>query len=160
MDSLVLVSQCVLVALLAGWLSVGAYENLRAPEVNLALVRDVFSMATIAQDMPTVYELVKRNRVTSPRIHSLLFGLIVAFETLVAAGLVLGTLLLAMAVVGVVDPTYARIFAGWGVLGFIIIWGLFLVGGNWFHYWVAHKQTQHTHFFMTFWGILTLAFLL
>ena len=160
MELLTLVSQTVLVGLLAGWLVIGAYENIRAPEVNLALVRDVFSMEAIAREMPGVYEMVKGNRVTSQAVHRALFGLIVAFETLVAAGLTLGSGLLALAVLGVVDAAYAQVFAGWAVLGFILIWGLFLVGGNWLHYWVAHKQTQHTHYFMTIWGMITLGFLL
>lgn len=160
MDLLLLVAQTVLVGLLAGWLVIGAYENIRVPEVNLALVREVFSMEAIAREMPGVYEMVKENRVTSHGLQTGLFRLIVAFETLVATGLVLGTAMLALAVFGVVDPAYARIFAGWAVLGFIMIWGLFLVGGNWFHYWVAHKQTQHTHYFMTIWGMITLGFLL
>jgi hypothetical protein len=82
---------------------IGAYENIRAPEVNLALVRDVFSMDAIAQEMPGVYELVKRNRVTSQALQNGLFRLIVAFETLVAAGLVLGTLMLGLAIFGIVD---------------------------------------------------------
>jgi predicted small integral membrane protein len=159
MELLTLVSQTVLVGLLAGWLVIGAYENIRAPEVNLALVRDVFSMDAIAQEMPGVYELVKRNRVTSQALQNGLFRLIVAFETLVAAGLVLGTLMLGLAIFGIVDALFAQLVAGWSVLGFILIWGLFLVGGNWFHYWVAHKSTQHTHYFMTFWGILTLSWL-
>lgn len=160
MDLLLLVAQTVLVGLLAGWLVIGAYENIRVPEVNLALVREVFSMEAIAREMPGVYEMVKANRVTSRGLQSGLFRLIVAFETLVALGLTLGTGLLALAVFGVVDAAYAQLFAGWAVLGFILIWGLFLVGGNWFHYWVAHKQTQHTHYFMTIWGMITLGFLL
>lgn len=160
MELLELVTQTLLVGLLAGWLVIGAYENICAPEVNLALVRDVFSMRLIAEEMPDVYEMVKRNRVTSEGLQTGLFKLVVAFETLVALGLTLGTGMLALAVFGAIDPGYARLFAGWSVLGFILIWGLFLVGGNWFHYWVAHKSTQHTHYFMTFWGILTLGWLL
>ena len=160
MELLELVTQMVLVGLLAGWLVIGAYENLRAPEVNLSLVRDVFSMQSMAEEMPDVYEQVKHNRITSARIQSGLFKLVVAFETLVALGLTLGTGMLALAVFGAVDVGTAQLFAGWSVLGFILIWGLFLVGGNWFHYWVAHKGTQHTHYFMTFWGILTLGWLL
>jgi predicted small integral membrane protein len=118
MELLTLVAQTVLVGLLAGWLVIGAYENIRAPEVNLALVRDVFSMAAIAEEMPGVYELVKRNRVTSEALQTGLFRLIVAFETLVAAGLVLGTAMLGLAVFGAVDVSYAQLFAGWAVLGF------------------------------------------
>ena len=160
MDLLTLVAQTVLVGLLAGWLVIGAYENIRAPAVNLDLVRDVFSMDLMRKDFPAIYDLVKDNRVTSQGLQTGLFRLIVAFETLVAAALTLGTLMLALSVVGAVSVAYAQVFAGWAVLGFILIWGLFLVGGNWFHYWVTYKGTQHTHYFMTIWGIVTLAILL
>lgn len=160
MELLELATQTVLVGLLAGWLVVGAYENWRVPDVNLDLIRDVCSMESLERDMPAVYALVKRNKVSSGALHVGLFRLIVLFETLVAAGLVAGTSMLALAVFNAFDALTARLVAGWAVLGFTLIWGLFLVGGNWFHYWVAHKDTQHTHYFMTFWGILTLGFLL
>ena len=155
-----LIIQCVLVGLLAGWLVIGAYENIRAPDVNRDLVRDVFSMASIAEQAPDVYEQVKANRMTSHALQDTLFRLVVIFETVVAAGLVVSTLLLALAAIGVMPADIATIVAGLSVLGFTLIWGLFLVGGNWFHYWVTHKPTQHTHYFMTFWGILTLIVLL
>ena len=160
MELLELVAQTVLVGLLAGWLVIGAYENWRAPDVNLDLIRDVCSMESIEREMPGVYALVKRNKVTSEGLHTGMFRLIVLFETLVAAGLVVGTLLLGLSVFGAFDATAAQVVAGWSVLGFTLIWGMFLVGGNWFHYWVSHKSTQHTLYFMTFWGILTLGILL
>ncbi len=160
MELLTLVAQTVLVGLLAGWLITGAYENIRAPQVNLELVRDVFSMRLMEEEWPAIYALVKRNRMTSHGLQTGLFRLIIAFETLVAAGLALGTLMLGLSVFDLVSAAYAQLFAGWAVLGFILIWGLFLVGGNWFHYWVTHKGTQHTHYFMTIWGIVTLAILL
>lgn len=159
MELLELASQTVLVGLLAGWLVIGAYENIRSPDVNRFLVTDVFSMQSMETDMPDVYEQVKRNRVTSKGLHRTLFALIVAFEILVAWGLVAGTALLALALFGIASSDFARVFAGWAVLGFILIWGLFLVGGNWFHYWVTHKDTQTTHYLMTIWGIITLAWL-
>lgn len=159
MELLQLASQTVLVGLLAGWLVIGAYENIRAPEVNRFLVSDVFSMRTMEAERPEVYSQVERNRVTSSQLHGALFAVIVGFETLVALGLVIGTGLLALAMFGITSADYARLFAGWAVLGFILIWGLFLVGGNWFHYWVTHKETQVTHYLMTIWGIITLAWL-
>lgn len=159
MELLELASQTVLVGLLAGWLVIGAYENIRAPDVNRSLVSDVFSMQRMEAEMPDVYEQVKCNRVLSRGVQKALFALIVSFETLVALGLVIGTGLLALALFGITSADYARLFAGWAVLGFILIWGLFLVGGNWFHYWVSHKDTQTTHYLMTIWGIITLAWL-
>ncbi|MEM6712470.1 MAG: DUF2165 family protein [Pseudomonadota bacterium] len=160
MELLELAAQTMLVGLLAGWLVIGAYENWRAPEVNRDLVRDVFSMETMETEYPAIHALVKDNRMTSKRLQNVLFRLIVVFETLVAALLLLGTFALTLAIIGIVDPLTAQIVAGWAVLGFILIWGLFLVGGNWFHYWVSHKGSQHTHYFMTIWGIVTLGIIL
>jgi hypothetical protein len=159
MELLELASQTVLVGLLAGWLVIGAYENIRAPDVNRFLVSDVFSMHSMEAEMPEVYSQVSRNRMASTRLHRGLFALIVGFEVFVALGLVIGTGLLALSLLGITDAHFARLFAGWAVLGFILIWGLFLVGGNWFHYWVTHKDTQVTHYLMTIWGIITLAWL-
>ncbi|MBV6658847.1 MAG: DUF2165 family protein [Devosiaceae bacterium] len=160
MELFELVAQCALVGLLAGWLVIGAYENIRSPSVNLDLVRDVFSMETMEIDEPGVFEQVKRNRITSQRVQTVAFRAVVFFETLVACALVIATLLLALAVLGAVSVPYAQVFAAWSVLGFTMIWGLFLVGGNWFHYWVVHQSSQHTHYFMTLWGIATLLVLL
>ncbi len=155
MELLILVAQTSMVGLLAGWLITGAYENIRAPAVNRDLVRDVCSMRSIETEEPEIYQLVKRNRLKSSQLPGALFSIIVVFETIVAVALAIATILMAFAVVGAVSTAYAQLFAGWATLGFVLIWGSFLVGGNWFHYWVTHQGSQHTHYFMTIWGIVT-----
>ncbi|MEM1286989.1 MAG: DUF2165 family protein [Pseudomonadota bacterium] len=160
METVEVAVQVVLVSLLAGWLVVGAYENIRAPEVNLDLMRDVFSMRSLSEEAPELYELLKRNRITAPNIQELLFRIVVVFETIVATILVIAAFMLGLALFGLLNLEIARILGVFGALGFTMIWGAFLVGGNWFHYWIAHKSTQHTHYFMTIWGIVTLAVLL
>ncbi|MEM6381421.1 MAG: DUF2165 family protein [Pseudomonadota bacterium] len=155
-----LAAQCILVGLLAGWLLIGAYENIRAPEVNYALVQDVFSMTSMSQTYPEIYEQVKGNAITSPAIHKLIFRSVVIVESVVALALAAATCLLILGLLGAASVSFATLFAGWATLGFIIIWGSFLVGGNWFHYWVSHQSSQQTHYLMTVWGITTLILLL
>lgn len=155
METLELVGLTVLVGLLAGWLVLGAVENIRFPEVNRALVRDVLSMTRVAQDQPEIYDLTKGNRITSDAVHRTLFAIIVVVECIAAAILVWGAAALALAALGLADPTFARLVAGTGTILFTMIWGGFLVGGQWVHYWAAWKDSQFTHYFMTIWGAVT-----
>lgn len=155
METLELVGQTLLVALLAGWLLLGVVENIRFPEVNRSLVRAVLNMERIREEQPEIYELCKGNRITSDAVHRTLFAAIVVAECIAVAVLLWGTAALALAVVGAADPGFARLVAGWGTVLFTAIWGAFLVGGQWVHYWAAWKDTQSTHYFMTLWGIAT-----
>ena len=81
--------------------------------------------------------------------------MIVLAESLVALVLIVATIALAGAVTGLVHAETARIIACIGTLGFTAIWGAFLVGGQWVHYWVGHEGSQHTHFMLVLWGIGT-----
>ncbi|MEM6440818.1 MAG: DUF2165 family protein [Pseudomonadota bacterium] len=155
METLELVGLTGLVGLLAGWLTLGALENIRFPEVNRALVRDVLSMTRVSQEQPQIYELTKGNRIASDAVHRILFAIIVAVECLAAGLLIWGTAALALAAAGLADPVSARIVAGSGTILFTLIWGAFLVGGQWVHYWAAWKDSQFTHYFMTIWGAVT-----
>ena len=155
METLELVGLTVLVGLLAGWLTLGAIENIRFPEVNRALVRDVLSMSRVAEEQPQIYALTKGNRITSDVLHRRLFAAIVAVECIAAAVLIWGTVALGLAALGLAAARHARITAGAGTILFTLIWGAFLVGGQWVHYWAAWKDSQFTHYFMTLWGAVT-----
>ncbi|MEO0679407.1 MAG: DUF2165 family protein, partial [Pseudomonadota bacterium] len=109
----------------------------------------------IREEQPAIYEMCKGNRITSDAVHRGLFAVIVAAECVAVAVLLWGTAALALAVFGAADPAYARLVAGWGTVMFTAIWGAFLVGGQWVHYWAAWKDTQSTHYFMTLWGVVT-----
>ncbi len=155
MDLIVLIGQCLFVGLLAGWLIFGVFENLRAPAVNATLVADVMRMSRVAAVYPEIYAEVHRNRCEDPRLHRLAFAAIVACECAVALILTVGTLALALALLGVVPAEPARVIGAMGAVGFAGIWGSFLVGGQWYHYWAGHEGSQMTHFVMTLWGIAT-----
>jgi predicted small integral membrane protein len=155
METLTLVGQAVMTALLFGWLAIGAVENIRAPAVNRDLVAAVLTMTRVRDERPEIYELVKGNRIESPRIHAALWTVIVAAEVVVALVLGAGTVALVLAALGAASAETARILAGAGAIGFTAIWGGFLVGGQWVHCWAAWKDSQFTHYLMTLWGIVT-----
>ena len=153
---MVLAGQAAMVALLAGWLILGVIENIRFPDVNGLLVGDVMAMRRVRQN-PDMWRMLSGNRVEDRRIHRAIFRLIVAVEVAVAALLAVGAAALTLAAAGAGDPLAARVWAIAGVTGWTCIWGGFLVGGQWFHYWLGHEGSQATHFFMTIWGVATFA---
>lgn len=155
METVVLLGQALLVGLLAGWLGIGVYENIRAPEVNGRLVSAVLSMRRVRDERPEIYAVTKANRIESPAIHAAIYRAVIAVELVATALLILGALLLLAAALGLAGAEGARITAALGTIAFTAIWGAFLVGGQWVHYWAAWKDTQFTHYFMTLWGAVT-----
>ena len=154
METMTLAGQSALVALQAGWLILGVVENLRFPAVNGWFVGEVMSMNRVRQNRD-VWPMLGRNRVEDPRTHRAVFLLIVAVEVVVAILLAFGAGLLLFAAFGGADATTARVWALAGVIGWTGIWGAFLVGGQWFHYWLGCEGSQNTHFHMTVWGVAT-----
>lgn len=146
--------QLLMLLMPALWLVLGALENIRAPGANGRMVAGVLDMSVMAVDEPELYAELGRNRITSPTLHKLLFGLIVTMECIVAAIMLAGVVALALAGLGFVPLEPARIIATLGSVGFTLIWSSFLVGGQWVHYWVVYKDAQITHFVMTLWGVL------
>jgi predicted small integral membrane protein len=154
METVILAGQAAMVGLLAGWIALGAVENIRAPSVNRVFVGEVMAMTRLRQ-VPDVWRAVSGNRVENPAIHRAAFALIVVVEVIVAVLLGIGTVALALAALGWAAPETARIWAAIGVIGWTGIWGCFLLGGNWFHYWIGSEWAQNTHFLMTIWGVAT-----
>jgi len=155
METVIILGQAVFVGLLAGWIAIGVYENIREPRVNRDLVVSVLTMEAVRDESPEIYEQTKRNRITSPSFHRFAFGAIVVAELVATALLSIGTLLLLGAALKLVDLESARVTAVLGTVLFTAIWGGMLVGGQWVHYWVGTLNVQFTHYFMTIWGIVT-----
>ncbi len=154
-DVVLLLVQVLLVALQAAWLSLGAYSNLRWPRTNKDYVVDVVTME-LTKESPEIYEDHKHRAWSSPRLVDFLFRAVSLSEALVAGLLWAAAVFLLLAALGQVAAEFARGFALLAVLAFTAIWGSFLVGGQWFHYWVSEESPQSTHFFMLLWGIATL----
>ena len=151
-----LVGQSLLVALQAGWLTLGVWGNIRHPEINLAMVADVMSMRPL-RDRPELFDRLGAYRIECRHAHRRLYRAIVAAEATVALALWASTGLLLLAAIGTVEAETARAVAALSVIGFAAIWGAFLVGGEWFRYWAGFGEAQKTHFLMTIWGVATFA---
>ena len=152
MDALVLFGLALLTAITGAWIGVGVAENIRFPKVNGDLVTMVMRMDRVREERPEIYADVKGNRVDNAAVHAWAYRAIVAFELLATALLGLGALLLVLAAFGAAGPVFARGVAAAGALAFSLVWGGFLVGGQWFHYWAGWKDSQFTHFFLVLWG--------
>lgn len=148
------IAQILLLALHAGWLGLGALDNLRHPDINRADVAKVLALEALA-DEPEIRARVAHRAITDQRTVHRLFAVIVAVELLVALALVVSALALLAALFGIVASGPAHAVAILAVTGFIVIWGAFMVGGQWFYYWYgAFGQT--THLLATIWGTGTL----
>lgn len=180
MEALVLFGQALLTAITGAWIGIGVIENIRFPRVNGDLVAMVMRMDRVREERPEIYADVKTNRIDAPAVHAWAYRAIVAVELTAAALLVLGALMLlaagfaALGGGGMTPPRSASLFPGGpgaaalapltgegarmvaaaGALVFSAVWGGFLVGGQWFHYWAGWKDSQFTHFFLLVWGAL------
>jgi len=154
-----LLAQAALVLLLGLWLLLGWIENLRHPRANRDLVGEILSMRRVKQGYPEIHAEVGGNRIESKALHRLLFGLIVAVEVVVSLVLLAGAVLLAMAAFNAWDREAALTVAVLGVVGFTLLWGGLLVGGQWLHIWAGAEGLQQTFFLLTLWGVGTLAVL-
>lgn len=153
-----LLAQALLVALQAAWLTLGAYSNLRWPRTNKSYVEAVLTME-LTKENPEVYEDHKHRAVSDAKTIASLFRGVALVEALVSILLWVAAGCLLLTAFGFVDGDLSRAIALVAVLAFTTIWGAFLVGGQWFHYWVSEQSPQNTHFFMLIWGIATLIFL-
>lgn len=157
MEHLTLLAQALLVGAQAGWLGIGAFENIRVPRANADMVADVIAMRVIRTESPELFRLVGGNRIESPLFHKLAFAAIVIAESLSVLLMAAGSLGLLGALAGFWAAEPARILAAAGVLGFTLVWSGFLVGGQWFHYFLGHQEAQHTHFLLAIWGAVVFA---
>ena len=152
-----LIAQAVLVLLPGLWLLLGWIENLRHPRANRDLVGEILSMRRVKEHYPAIYAEVGGNRIENPALHRLAFGLIVAAEVVLSLILLAGAALLALAAFHLADREAAGSIAVLGVAGFTLLWGGLLAGGQWLHVWAGAEGLQQTFFFLTLWGVGTLA---
>ena len=154
-----LVAQAAMVLLLAMWITVAVRDNIIHADVNRDLVIQVLSMSTLKEEYPDIYESHAARSLTNPRLHRTFFGLIVLGELTAAALLWIGFGLLALACLGVVETQLAMNAALIGAMVFTVVWGGFLIGGNYWCYWMCHEGAQNTHFNLALLGLGTMIFL-
>lgn len=159
-ESVVLICQMGMLFFLAAWLTTGVYENIRFPHINSEFTNQVLDMTRLRNETPDFYATVSHRRISSDRVHRLLFAVIVLWELMATIVLWVGVLALGMSLFGQVDPDTARAFALMGAFLFTCTWAGFLVAGNWFCYWMWHDAAQNTHFQMTLWGVSTMVLII
>ncbi len=159
LDSAILLSQTLMLALIAAWLTVGVRDNILYPNQNETFTTEVLTMSRLKVEYPNFYDQIA-HRVVSDRRHQIaLFRLAVLIELVVTVLLWIGVLMMATSPLGWVADDTARSVAILGTTGFTAIWAGFLVIGNHFAYWFGHEGAQNTHYQMTLWGIGVLIFL-
>lgn len=156
---MLLIAQLVACGLIAAWLATGVWDNIMHPENNETYTAEVMEMARMREIYPVEYARIAHRAVTSRSLQQWAFRIVVIAETAAAVVLALGTVLLALAVIGVASAGFALGVALLGATMFTAVWGGFLVVGNYFSYWFCHEGAQNTHYQMTLWGLGTMILL-
>jgi len=160
METLLYLVDAALVSGLGAWMTVAVADNWRHPRMNAEAVAMVVRFDLMARDFPQDFALIAHRRIDNPATIRRLFLAVRAAETLAAVVLLLSALLLVLAAVGAVPGAVAT---GAGVAGaafFTLIWGGFVIGGNYFAYWYCHQWAQSNHFMLMYWGFFVLLVLL
>jgi len=159
LEQSILIAQTASVGLIAAWLTTGVVDNIRHPEINEAFTAQVMKMTRMKEGYPDEYAQVAHRAITSRSIQKLSFRLVVAAELMAALVLWAGVVALLMALAGVGSVETGKAVALLGATLFLLIWGGFLVVGNYFSYWFCHEGAQNTHYQMTLWGLGNMIFL-
>ncbi|MEL7098016.1 MAG: DUF2165 family protein [Pseudomonadota bacterium] len=156
---MLLIAQLVACGLIAAWLITGVWDNIAYPGNNETYTAEVMSMKRMKEMYPDEYAHVAHRAIDNRKVQQLAFRLVVFAELAGAIVLSLGTVLIALAVIGIVGTAFALSVAMLGAVIFTAVWGGFLVVGNYFCYWFCHEGAQNTHYQMTLWGLGTLILL-
>lgn len=154
-----LLAQTLVTSCLAAWMLAGVYNNWRFPRLNEAAVAMVMRFEMMEQTYPEDFAVVKHRKVTNPKLIRLMFYAMVLSETLAAALLSAGAVLLMLALGGGFPVDLGRFVALLGALAFTANWTGFLIGGEYFCYWYCHFGSQATHMMLAIWGTLLIVLL-
>jgi hypothetical protein len=160
MAAVLFLVEAALVAGLGLWMAVAVADNWRHPRMNEEAVAMVVRFDLMAQDYPEDFALVAHRRIEDPAMIRRLFHAIRLAETAAAVALFLSALLLVLAAGGAVPGVLATGAAIVSAAVFTLIWGGFIIGGNYFAYWYCHQWAQSNHFMLMYWGFFVLLVLM
>jgi predicted small integral membrane protein len=160
MVTILFLVEAALVASLGTWMAVAVADNWRHPRLNEEAVAMVLRLELMAEQYPEEYRMVAHRRIDSPGVTRMLFRSIRLAETVAALALYGAAALLLLAALGLVAPAPATAAAVLSTAFFILIWGGFVIGGNYFAYWFCHQWAQSNHFMLMFWGFFVLVVLI
>lgn len=160
MEVLLLLVDAALVAGLGAWMTVAVADNWRYPKLNEEAVAMVVRFDLMAEQFPDDFAALAHRKIDDPRVIGLLFRAMRMAETIAAVLLLLASLWLLGAALGLTDALAAKALAVIGSAFFVSIWAGFIIGGNYFAYWYCHQWAQSNHFMVMYWGLFVLLILL
>ncbi len=152
-DLALLFAQLVATGSIAVWMFTGVRDNILYPSQNESYTAEVMEMRRIKADYPEAFEPVQHRAVTRRKTQLLAFRAVVIVEALACLVLSIGTVLLALALFGLLAQDTAKAVALLGATVFMSVWAGMLIVGNHFSYWFGHEGAQYTHFMMCLWGL-------
>ncbi|GAA0898376.1 DUF2165 family protein [Pseudonocardia zijingensis] len=136
-------TKMLIVAGLAGYLSLFVLNNLTDPRTNSAAIPRMMTMRELKADPPLGGGVLWR-AIDSPAVHRVAYGLVVAVQAIGAVLLWWGAVLLGWtAATG--GATIGLTVANLGLLVFVALFLGFLLVGVWFSYWVKMGPVQQGH---------------
>ena len=160
MDAILLLVEAALVAGLGTWMAVAVADNWRHPKLNEEAVATVVRFDLMAEQYPEDFQPLAHRRIEDPVVIRRLFHAIRAAETAAAVALFLSAILLVLAAGGAASTLLATGAAILSATFFTLIWGGFVIGGNYFAYWYCHQWAQSNHFMLMYWGFFVLLVLM
>lgn len=145
----------ILLAMPATWLSIAVWENIRHPILNETFTAEVLSMKRLKTEYPNLFKSIGHRAIYNRKMQQWAFRLIVGAELTVTVALWLAVFCQFF----IFDAAQANLVGQVAVLGFCVVWGSFLIAGNYFAYWMCHDVAQTTHFHMLLWGLAILIYL-
>jgi hypothetical protein len=135
----------VLTTGLAAWLTLVAFNNVRAFAGGVAAVGGMMSMQLFDQE-PAILSPLLARRVHGGGWHRLVYGIVLAIEWGVAALLWYAAFGFGGAMLGAPDIANAIVRANLALSAFTIMAFVLTLGGVWFAYYIRQEGLQITHF--------------
>lgn len=129
-------SKAILVAAMALYMTIIVWNNLTDYGANFAFVQHVLSMDTMPPSTP-----LRGRAITSPALHHLAYGIIIAWEAFTAGLCWYGAVRLLQARQDGLAFRQARGWATWGLVSGLLLWvvGFLVIGGEWFAMWISRE---------------------
>ena len=148
-------SKCLMVACLAAFALIVAFDNITDYDTNFQFVRHVLSMDTTFAGNALLYRSINR-----PALWSIAYNLIIAAEGITSMILAAGALaMLRNLAARTAEFERAKRFAVTGVTLAFLIWflGFMVIGGEWFAMWQSttwNGQQSAFRFYLTALAVL------
>jgi hypothetical protein len=135
----------VLTTGLATWLTLVAFNNIRAFAGGVAAVGGLMNMQLFDQE-PAIPSPLLARRVHAVGLHRLTYSIVLAIEWTVAALLWYAAFGFGGAMIGAHDIAGAIVRANVALSAFTVMAFVLTLGGVWFAYYIRQEGMQITHF--------------